>query len=99
MLTLPGVVSCEPPVIIPGARWRSAGSQLDIPLDVHVTATLPGLLEVHQENDLAPSQYYECALKGGSEANWRGCRKIAGKLKSYIVKSQSIPNQSFQPLA
>ncbi|KAJ7276102.1 hypothetical protein B0H12DRAFT_1247268 [Mycena haematopus] len=54
MLTLPGAAACKPPVIIPGARWRSAGVQLNIPvnipgsfqLGVHVTAILLCSLEM-----------------------------------------------------
>ncbi|KAF8206986.1 hypothetical protein K438DRAFT_1755721 [Mycena galopus ATCC 62051] len=62
------------PVIIPGARWRSAGSQLDIPveipasrqLDVHVMATLSGLLQVHQEMSLLPANTMTTHLKAAS---------------------------------
>jgi hypothetical protein len=38
MLTLPGVVACKPPVMIPGARWRSAGLQPTIPVEIPASA-------------------------------------------------------------
>ncbi|KAJ7200284.1 hypothetical protein B0H12DRAFT_1081222 [Mycena haematopus] len=75
-LTLPGAVACEPPVIIPGASWRSAGFQLNIPvnipgsfqLDVHVTSILLCFLEVGLSVKLSDRFFVMILLRAKSKS-------------------------------